>query len=95
MGTHNFTDIAKSVAKSAYTYVVCNTYIHRVYIKMLVASSTVLTCPSLTALSYLPLSAHLRKQEAGFMKCNSGIRKHESNFSESKSMNKISHKCLD
>ena len=40
MGTHNFTDIAKFVAKSAYTYVVCNTYIHRVYIKMPACSCT-------------------------------------------------------
>ena len=76
MGTHNFTDIAKSVAKSAYTYVVCNTYIHRVYIKMLGASSTV-----------LPTTIRAPAE--------AGIRKHESNFSESKSMNKISHKCLD
>ena len=41
MGTNNFTDIAKFVAKSAYTYVVCNTYIHRVYISLsVVALST-------------------------------------------------------
>ena len=38
MGTHNFTDIAKFVAKSAYTYVICNTYIHRVYISLSVVA---------------------------------------------------------
>ena len=32
MGTNNFTCTAKFVAKSAYTYVACNTYIQRVYI---------------------------------------------------------------
>ena len=40
MGTNNFTDITKFVAKSAYTYVVCNTYIHRVYIKVLAQGIT-------------------------------------------------------
>ena len=38
MGTNNFTDIAKFVAKSAYTYVICNTYIHRVYISLSVVA---------------------------------------------------------
>ena len=33
MGTYNFTCIAKFVAKLTYMYVLCNTYIPRVYIK--------------------------------------------------------------
>ena len=34
MGTNNFTYIANFVAKSAYKYVICNTYIPKVCIKM-------------------------------------------------------------
>ena len=41
MGTNNFTYIANFVAKSAYKYVICNTYIPRVYISFsVVALST-------------------------------------------------------
>ena len=38
MGTNNFTYIANFVAKSAYKYVVCNTYIPRVYISLSVVA---------------------------------------------------------
>ena len=38
MGTNNFTYIANFVAKSAYKYVVCNTYIPRVYILLSVVA---------------------------------------------------------
>ena len=70
MGTNNFADIAKFVAKSAYTYVVCNTYIHRVYIKdvrQLHSTSKSRTCGDVTAPAY-------RVGATG----NSGIVIHES-----------------
>ena len=71
MGTNNFADIAKFVAKSAYIYVVCNTYIQRVYIKML-------AIPARANIAVVSISPRLR------MRCNSGIGKHESNFMKKK-----------
>ena len=69
MVTDNFTGIAKFVAKLAYIYVVCNTYIPRVYIRMLVASCIAIARRRLHW-------CYLTTGETGgivpeFMKCNS------------------------
>ena len=81
MGTNNFTDTAKFVAKSAYMYVVCNTYIHRVYIN------------SLAHMHHLANAlGHMHRLVSFFRgKKESGIRIHEFCFThESESMNQIS-----
>ena len=86
MVTDNFTGIAKFVAKLAYIYVVCNTYIPRVYIRMPFADSTVLIrLPFLSSTVQLDLTLApargRQKHELKFMKYNSVIRNHESEFS--------------
>ena len=83
MLTNKFTSIASFVAKSAYKHVICNTYIHKVYIKL----------PAITNIAEIPARAliavvvsRLSPQERG----NTGIRIHESNFTNAKNMNKNS-----
>ena len=69
MGTNNFTYIANFIAKLAYIYVICNTYIPRVYISFhVVALSTNAT---------LWKKLNLAKQERKFMNPKSGKIKHE------------------
>ena len=71
MGTNNFTYIANFVAKSTYMYVICNTYIPRVYIK------------SLAHMHHLENNAlaHMHRLVSFFRgKEESGIRIHEFRF---------------
>ena len=84
MGTNNFTCTAKFVAKSAYTYVACNTYIQRVYIYLHVFIQHRHSCMySLNIGTYPPLGGNPRNSkihEMQFRNQKSGIGKHDSNF---------------
>ena len=76
MGTYNFTCIAKFVAKLTYMYVLCNTYIPRVYILVYVNSTALIKIWS-TSISQPCAPAD---KIGGFMNQKSGIGKHDSNF---------------
>lgn len=86
MGTYNFTCIAKFVAKLTYMYVLCNTYIPRVYIKKyLYQFHRHNKIPSSISQAQPSPPKIWRIHESKFTKCNSGIVNHESEFSNNNS----------